>query len=81
MEQGERLPGEYIVPNPYNIPVHDQGNKNSCTAHAPALMMEYQLSDYFKERTLIAEPWGQTPQIFSDIDYRRYFLAGTDSNH
>ena len=44
-------------------------------------MMEYQLSDYFKERTLIAEPWGQTPQIFSDIDYRRYFLAGTDSNH
>lgn len=47
------FPKEYTIPNPYNIPVHDQGNKNSCTAHAFALMMEYQLSDYFKERTLV----------------------------
>ena len=39
--------------NPYNIPVHNQGNKNSCTSHSFALMMEYKLSDYFKERTLI----------------------------
>ncbi|MDO8668866.1 MAG: hypothetical protein Q7K65_01055 [Candidatus Buchananbacteria bacterium] len=43
----------YIIPNPYNIPVHDQGNKNSCTSHGFALMLEYQLSNKFKERTLI----------------------------
>lgn len=44
---------KYIVSNPYNIPVHDQGSKNNCTAHAVALSLEYQLSNKFKERTLI----------------------------
>jgi hypothetical protein len=53
-------PGEYIpkhkrwiVPNPYNIPVHDQGIQNNCTSHAFALQMEYQLSDFFKERVIV----------------------------
>jgi len=44
---------KYIIPNPYNIPVHDQGNKNNCTSHAFSSMLEYQLSEMFKERTLI----------------------------
>ena len=43
----------YKVPNPYNLPVHDQGDKNSCTSHAFAAIAERHLSDYFKERTLI----------------------------
>lgn len=50
---GDEFSKNYRVRNPYNIPVHDQGNKNSCTAHAFALMMEYQLSEHFKERTLV----------------------------
>ncbi|MFZ3166629.1 MAG: hypothetical protein WA130_03365 [Candidatus Methanoperedens sp.] len=47
------IPKSYEVPNPYNIPVHDQGNKNNCTSHAFSLMMEYRLSEKFKERTLV----------------------------
>lgn len=57
----EKLPESYTMPNPYNIPVHDQGNKKNCTSHAFALMMEYKLSDYFKERTLVdvGDLWGK----------------------
>ena len=47
------LPDSYIVPNLYNLPIHDQKGKNNCSSHAFAAMMEYRLSDYFKERTLI----------------------------
>ena len=43
----------YSVPNPYNLPVHDQAGKNNCTSHAIAAMAERHLSDYFKEKTLI----------------------------
>lgn len=43
----------YIIPNPYNIPVHNQGNKNNCTSHAFALMIEYRLSNKFEELTLV----------------------------
>jgi len=43
----------HIIPNPYDIPAHDQGEKNNCTSHAFALGLEYQLSEIFKERTLI----------------------------
>lgn len=43
----------YTISNPYNIPVHDQGNKNNCTSHAYALSLEYKLSNFFKERTLV----------------------------
>jgi len=49
----KKLPESYIVPNPYNLPVHNQGNKNNCTSHAFASMTEYHLSDKLKERTLI----------------------------
>ena len=57
----EEIPDSYVIPNPYNIPVHDQGNKNNCTSHALASMMEYHLSDHFKERTLIDvdDLWGK----------------------
>lgn len=44
---------KYRIPNPYNIPVHNQGDKNNCTSHAFALGLEYQLSNRFEERTLI----------------------------
>lgn len=52
-EDNSELPKEYTVPNPYNIPVHNQGSKKNCTSHAFALMMEYHLSDHFRERTLV----------------------------
>jgi hypothetical protein len=42
-----------MVPNPYNLPIHDQKGKNNCTSHSFAAMMEYHLSDHFKEKTLI----------------------------
>lgn len=48
-----KLPDEYMVPNPYNLPIHDQRSKKNCTSHAFAAMVEYHLSDYFKEQTLI----------------------------
>jgi hypothetical protein len=48
-----KMPDEYIVPNPYNIPVHNQGNKKNCTSHAFAAMLEYRLSEKLKERTLV----------------------------
>lgn len=43
----------YIVPNLYNIPVHNQGNKNNCTSHAFAVMIEYKLSDKLKDRVIV----------------------------
>lgn len=49
----DSLPKEFRIHNPYNVPVHDQGDKNSCTAHVFAVMLEYQLSPFFKELTLI----------------------------
>ena len=45
--------GSYTVPNPYNIPIHDQKGKNNCTSHAFARVMEHHLSNSFEERTLI----------------------------
>ena len=42
-----------MVPNPYNIPVHNQRDKNNCTSHAFALMLEYKLSEKFKERVIV----------------------------
>ncbi len=48
-----KLPERYTTPNPYNIPIHDQGKKNNCTSHAFALMLEYKLSHRFKEKTLV----------------------------
>jgi hypothetical protein len=39
--------------NPYDLPIHDQGDKNNCTSHAFASMTEDLLSRYFKERTLV----------------------------
>ena len=47
------IPKSYEVPNPNNIPVHDQANKNNCTSHAFAAMIEYRLSEKFNERTLV----------------------------
>lgn len=43
----------YIVSDPYNLPVHDQGNINNCTSHAFASLTEQMLSNHFKERTLV----------------------------
>lgn len=52
-KDSDKIPESYIIPNPYNLPIHDQGNKNNCISYAFASMMEYNLSDHFKERTLI----------------------------
>jgi len=48
----DKLPDEFILPNPYNLPIHNQG-QNNCTSHAFAKMIEYQLSSKFRERTLV----------------------------
>jgi len=48
-----RLPKKAFVPNPYNIPVHNQGRKNNCTAHANATLIEFTLSRIFKERVTV----------------------------
>jgi hypothetical protein len=42
-----------MIPNPYNIPVHNQANKNNCTSHAFAAVLEYELSNLFKERVIV----------------------------
>jgi hypothetical protein len=47
------FPEEFTIFNTYNIPIHDQGNKNNCTSHAFATVWEYKLSEYFKEQVLI----------------------------
>ncbi len=49
----ENFPDCFETPDPYNIPIHDQGNKNSCVLHALAVCIEEYLSEEFKERTLI----------------------------
>ena len=48
-----RLPKKYIIPDTYNIPIHDQGTKNNCTAHALAGMIELTLSRVLKERVIV----------------------------
>ena len=47
------LPKKSFVPNPYNVPVHDQGDKNNCTAHANAALIELTLSRMLKERVTV----------------------------
>ena len=49
----KKLPKRVFIDNPYNIPIHDQKDKNNCSSHAFAAMYEYHLSAYFKERTLV----------------------------
>lgn len=49
----EKFPKEFRIPNPYDIPIHDQKGKNNCTSHAFATMFEYRLSELFKEQVLI----------------------------
>ena len=49
MSKKEKFPDEFIIPNTYNIPIHDQGNKSNCTSHAIATMIEYRLSNEFKQ--------------------------------
>ena len=48
-----RLPKKAFVPNPYNIPVHNQGRKNNCTAHSNASSVELNLSRILKERVVV----------------------------
>ena len=49
----EDLPEKCIIPNPYNIPIHDQGDKPSCSTQALAAMCEYELSGILEEQVLI----------------------------
>ena len=50
------FPDEYTVPDPYGLfdaSNHIQKGENNCTSHTFALMMEFQLSNLFKQRILI----------------------------
>ena len=49
----KKLPKSYKISNPHNIPIHNQGNKKNCTSHAFASVIEYQLSEQFKERVIV----------------------------
>ena len=49
----KKLPKEYVVPNPFEIPAHVQKDVNNCTSIAVSSMIEYKLSIYFNERVLI----------------------------
>jgi hypothetical protein len=53
IERSKPKPSSAEVPNPYNVPIHDQGNKNNCSTHAFASSMEHILSEMFNELTLI----------------------------
>jgi len=74
----KKVPESYIVPNPHNLPVHNQGNKNNCTSHAFASMMEYHLSDKLKERTLIDvdDLWEKQKKFGTATEERGDFLEG-----
>src|SRR3989344_1295607 len=43
----------YSIPDIYNLPRRDQSEKNNCTSHAFAYLIEVHLSNHFKERTVI----------------------------
>ena len=47
------IPESYKTPNPYNVPIHNQGNRKNCTSHAFASVIEYKLSAKFKERVTV----------------------------
>ena len=49
----KQLPEKLFIDNPFNIPIHDQKDKNNCTSYAFSTTLEHYLSDYFRERTLI----------------------------
>lgn len=73
----KKLPESYIVPNPYNIPVHNQGDKNNCTSHAFASVAEYYLSDKLKERVLIdVDDLWEKQKKFGTATERGDFLDG-----
>jgi hypothetical protein len=47
------IPNKLIIPNMYNVPIHDQGAESSCTSHAVAAAVELVLSEMLGERALI----------------------------
>jgi hypothetical protein len=47
------LPEKSFIPDPYNVPVHNQGDKNNCTAHAYAASIELTLSRELQERVTV----------------------------
>lgn len=49
----DKLPKEYMIPDPYNIPIHDQKDKNNCTSHAFSYIWELELSNMLKEQVTI----------------------------
>ena len=71
------LPDEYTVPDPYGLldtSNHIQRGENNCTSHSFALMMEFQLSNLFKQRILIDvdDLWGKQKKFGTatrEVDY------------
>ena len=68
----------FRVPNPYNLPVHNQGNKNNCTSHAFASVAEDYLSNKLKERVLIDvdDLWEKQKKFGTATEERGDFLDG-----
>lgn len=42
----------YMLDDRYDLPIRDQGDKNNCTSHAFAYMIEWHLSNHFEERAI-----------------------------
>jgi hypothetical protein len=75
----DRIPKSYKNLNLYNIPIHDQGNKKNCTSHAFVGMMEYKLSDKFKERVIIDVDnlWEKQKKFGTATEKKGDFLEGS----
>lgn len=48
-----KLPKKYMIPNKFIPPIHNQGNKNNCTAHAVASAIEIELSKKLGKRVIV----------------------------
>lgn len=77
-----------MVPDPYGLldpSLHIQGDKNNCTSHSFALMIEMQISNIFKERTLIdvddlwekQKKYGTATEGHGDFMEGPWFIAST----
>ena len=49
----EDLPSKFILPNPRNIPIKNQGNTSGCPSHGLASTWEYTLSNHFNELVIV----------------------------
>lgn len=74
----KKLPESYEIPNTYNLPVHNQGNKKNCTSHAFASMTENYLSNKLKERVLVDvdDLWDKQKKFGTATEEKGDYLFG-----